>query len=78
MKYETANFRDLHVDEMRQKIEKINKVMGKYAFVPTSSLGFELQKLREKSIEDGTKLFSEDEVLEEIARRRSGLVNVSI
>ncbi len=37
-----------------------------------SRFGFELQKLREKAIEQGMTLLSEDEVLEEIAKRRSG------
>jgi len=58
IQYEKINFIDLHVDEIRQKI--INK------------FGFKLRKLREKAIEQGMTLLSEDEVLEEIAKRRSG------
>jgi hypothetical protein len=59
MKYETITFKDLHIDEMRQNRFSKNWIIN-------------LHQLRQKLIKEGMELLSEDEVLEEVAKRRSG------
>jgi len=59
IQYEKINFIDLHVDEIRQKIINKNWIIN-------------LKQLRQNVIKQGMTLLSENEVLEEIAKRRSG------
>ena len=39
-------------------------------FVPRSDWGWKLVELRKRAIDEGMRLLSEDEVLEEVRRRR--------
>lgn len=44
-------------------------------FIPRTALGRKLASLRKRAIEAGMRLLSEDEVLEEVKRRRGELEN---
>jgi hypothetical protein len=60
---------------MTHQITVINCPTETSVFVPRTSLGEKLWNLRTRAIASGLRLLSEDEVLEEVKRRRRELEN---
>ena len=56
-------------------IKEVSFLSSKTDFFPRTPLGKKLYSLRKKAIASGLKLLSEEEVLEEIMRRRGELVD---
>jgi len=64
-------------EEIRSSLVKISFLEAevKDEFIPRTPLGEKLLSLRKKAIRAGVKLLTEEEVLEEIKRRRGELEN---
>ena len=62
-------------EEMSANIKDINNQIEKMQFVPRTDLGRKLLELRKRGIDEGMRLLSQDEVLEEVRRRRGNKNN---
>ena len=61
---------------MKKKKTAVNRkiiVRHKDGFTPRTALGMKLMSLRNRAIASGMKLLSEDEILNEVRRRRGEL-----
>jgi hypothetical protein len=57
-------------EEMIDNIREVQSQVEKIRFIPRSDLGRKLLELRKRAIDEGMRLLSEDEVLEEVRRQR--------
>jgi hypothetical protein len=57
-------------EEMIDNIREVQSQIEKIRFIPRSDLGRKILELRKRAIDEGMRLLSEDEVLEEVRRRR--------
>ena len=57
-------------EEMIDNIREVQSQGEKIRFIPRSDLGRKLLELRKRAIDEGMRLLSEDEVLEEVRRQR--------
>ncbi|MGC8660215.1 MAG: hypothetical protein ACP5U1_14210 [Desulfomonilaceae bacterium] len=57
-------------EKMSNHITDVHSLAKKIEFIPRTNLGRKLLELRKRAIDEGMRLLSEDEVLEEVRRRR--------
>ena len=57
-------------EEMIDNIREVQSQVEKIRLIPRSDLGRKLLELRKRAIDEGMRLLSEDEVLEEVRRQR--------
>lgn len=57
-------------EKMSNHITDVHSLAKKIEFIPRTNLGRKLLELRKRAIDEGMQLLSEDEVLEEVRRRR--------
>jgi len=57
-------------EEMIDNIREVQSQVEKIRLIPRSDLGRKLLELRKRAIDEGMRLLSADEILEEVRRRR--------